>query len=130
MAINKTFIDPQKLKKLSIDQIVAFLEKHGWIQAEHPNKRIFVFEGPLDDDGNPLQLILPIHCQFEDSNNRLVEALNLLAVVEEKTPDFLIQMILEGDLIRNDLTAQVSQKGVQKEKRPAKGQDHLRKKVS
>lgn len=84
------------LNKLSINKFVEYLKQSGWVPAEHPNERIFLFEGPADDDGKPLQLILPQSHHFEDANILLAEAINLLAVLKREAPDLIVNSVKEN----------------------------------
>ena len=81
------------LKKIPINVFVGYLERNGWVQIDHPNDRIFLFQGPLDDDGKPLQLILPRNHDLEDAGSRLADAVNLLSVIQQENPNILIQKI-------------------------------------
>lgn len=58
-----------------------------------------VFQGPNDDLGQPIQLVLPQFTQFWDSSILLTKAITLLAEVEEKTPEEIsIAIQLKSDV--------------------------------
>lgn len=84
------------LNKLSINKFVEYLKQAGWMPAEHPNERILLFEGSVDDDGKSLQLILPKSHHFQDANILLAEAINLLAVLKRESPDLIVNSIKEN----------------------------------
>ncbi len=84
------------LDTIPINKFVSYLEKNGWTRTDHPNDRIFLFQGPPDDYGKPLRLILPRHHDLEDANSRLAEALNLLAIVQEMSPASVVDRIGRG----------------------------------
>jgi hypothetical protein len=91
-------MDATRTSKLPITDVdirtlTAYLERTGWRRTPHANSDIVLFEGPEDDEGKPIKLILPKQNDLQDSYLRLEEAINLLAVIEEKSPHDLIQSI-------------------------------------
>ncbi|MDJ0615812.1 MAG: hypothetical protein QNJ63_03525 [Calothrix sp. MO_192.B10] len=78
---------------LKITDIVNYLQQQGWQTINHPNPRLLVFQGDKDDAGNPIQLVLPSQNTFEDSSRLLKKVVNLLAGIEEKSPQELIDII-------------------------------------
>ncbi len=83
----------EDLKKLDIEKFTSYLENHGWKRVSHPNKNIRLFQGPNDDTGSPLELILPINLTLKDSFLRLSETINSLSVVNDESPNLIIQQI-------------------------------------
>ncbi|MGB3758458.1 MAG: hypothetical protein WBA07_19110 [Rivularia sp. (in: cyanobacteria)] len=86
---------PEELdsNRLQINDIVSYLHQNGWQEITHPNPRLIVFQGAADDEGNPIQLVLPSQKTFEDSNRLIAKAIKLLAAIEEKSPDEIIGSI-------------------------------------
>lgn len=86
---------PEELdsNRLQINDIISFLHQNGWQEIAHPNPRLIVFQGAADDGGNPIQLVLPSQKTFEDSNRLITKAINLLAVIEEKSLHEIIDSI-------------------------------------
>ena len=86
---------PEKLNTnpLKISDIVSYLHQNGWQEITHSNPRLIVFQGAADDEGNPIQLVLPSQKTFEDSNRLITKAINLLAAIEEKSPDEIIDLV-------------------------------------
>jgi len=82
------------LDGLSIDAVLVYLEQTGWTRVDHPNDRIILLEGPLDDAGNPLQLILPRDRSLDDAKARLAETIDLLAVLRHVSPEAVVQRII------------------------------------
>lgn len=80
---------------LQITDIVLYLDENGWQQIAHPSQRLLVFQNGTDDIGNPIQLILPSHNSFEDSPRLIAKAINLLAVVQEKSSQEIIESIAQ-----------------------------------
>ena len=79
--------------RFKIKDIISYLHQNGWQEITHPNPRLIVFQGAADDEGNPIQLVLPSQKTFEDSNRLIVKAINLLAIIEEKSPHEIIDSI-------------------------------------
>ena len=79
--------------QFKISDIVSYLHQNGWQEITHPNPRLIVFQGAADDEGNPIQLVLPSQKTFEDSNRLITKAMNLLAVIEEKSLHEIIDSI-------------------------------------
>lgn len=81
------------LKNLSIQKLVDYLESIGWRKVEHPNARIVLFHGQLDNEGVPLELVLPRTMIYEDALVRLAEVINTLATLQKKSPRAIINEI-------------------------------------
>lgn len=82
------------LSFLRVDGFVSYLEGSGWRLIDHPNDRIFLYEGPPDDDGNPLQIVIPRNHNFEDAKSRMAEAVRLLAEISQESPGSIIRGII------------------------------------
>lgn len=78
--------DPQ-VKVPALEKVISYVQRTGWKPVSHPNQNLMVFQGPTDDLGQPIQLVLPRYTQLWDSSILLVKALNLIAEVEDKTPE-------------------------------------------
>ena len=81
--------------QFQINDIISYLHQNGWQTITHPNPRLIVFQGATDDEGNPIQLVLPSQKTFEDSNRLITKAINLLAAIEEKSPDEIIDLVTQ-----------------------------------
>jgi hypothetical protein len=75
---------------LSVHDVATYVAGHGWHKVPHSNQRLLVFQGPLDDFGNPIYLILPSQNNFGDSHLRLAEAVELLANIEERPSEAVL----------------------------------------
>jgi hypothetical protein len=84
---------------LKVANVVSYLQQNGWQIVIHPNPRLLVFQGANDDEGNPIQLILPSQNTFEDSDRLLTKAVNLLAVIEDKSPQKIIDLVTQTDAV-------------------------------
>jgi hypothetical protein len=93
-------ISPQLLKeaKLSVNDMATYLTEHGWKIVSNQNQRVTIFQGINDDFGNPLAeplgtrivLTLPRNDSFGDALRRLSEAVNLVAFLENRSPESLM----------------------------------------
>jgi hypothetical protein len=93
-------ISPQLLKeaKLSVNDMATYLTEHGWKKIQNENQRMMIFQGINDDFGNPLAqplgtrivLTLPSNDRFGDALRRLSEAVNLVAFLEDRSPESLL----------------------------------------
>jgi len=82
---------------LTISRLADYLESTGWHRVSHPNERIILFEGKQDDNGEAIKVVIPRDESFEDLNFRLAEAINLLSVVESKSPYEIVSRVLSGN---------------------------------
>jgi hypothetical protein len=88
--------DEFQIHSLQIADIVSYLHQNGWQQIAHPNQRILVFQNGTDDIGNPIQLVLPSKNSFEDSPRLIAKAINLLAAVQEKSSQEIINSVVQA----------------------------------
>jgi hypothetical protein len=85
-------ISPQLLReaKLSVNDMATYLTEHGWKKVPNQNQRVTIFQGINDDFGNPIILTLPRNDSFGDSLRRLSEAVNLVAFIEDRSPESVL----------------------------------------
>jgi len=98
----KIIAEDLRLHNLRVDDVISYLQETGWHRVKHPNDRLILFEGPKDDDGKPIILILPAHNWFSDSDEGIANAINLLSAVEQTSPYNIIQKIqsLDRDTVK------------------------------
>jgi hypothetical protein len=65
--------------------VERYLLTHGWYQVEHPNKKLKVFDGVLDDEGQPFRLVLPMNERTRDTTLRIYQAVQTIAGVEDRS---------------------------------------------
>lgn len=94
MAMNLTSSSSSLLRSISIFRFVALLKENGWRIISHPNEKIIVFEGIKDDEGQPLNLILPRTLAFQDSELRLQEAIALCSAVSGIPESEIVQRVV------------------------------------
>lgn len=85
-------ISPQLLRqsKLSVNDMAAYLIQYGWDKIPNRNQRVMIFQGVNDDFGNPIVLTLPSNDGFGDALRRLSEAVNLVAFLEDRSPESVL----------------------------------------
>lgn len=71
-----------QIQELHVAEVVNYLQHNHWIAISHPNPRLLVFEKGVDDQGKPIQIVLPSHDDYEDRPYLLAKAVNLLSVLE------------------------------------------------
>lgn len=84
---------------LSLLDIERYLIEHHWEKFEHSNKKVVLFKGQRDDEGNQLEIVLPINRQYGDYIDRIYDALRLLSFEHEKD---IKQLISEISLTSHD----------------------------
>ncbi len=66
----------------TVKSIQAYLEARGWELCNHPDINIFLYRGPLADDGEPILQILPRSEQYADFPLRFDELVTALSIIE------------------------------------------------
>lgn len=79
--------DASQVEDLPPEKVMSYVQKTGWKRVSHPNQNLMVFQGPNDDLGQPIQLVLPQSTHFWDSSTLIAGAITLLADIEERTPE-------------------------------------------
>jgi hypothetical protein len=80
--------EDERLAGIGLESVTMYLGGAGWKRrAEFPRADVVVFDGPVDDDGEPLTVVLPRDDGARDYRLRLGELLRTLAVVEARPPD-------------------------------------------
>lgn len=84
--------EDSSLQDITIDDISSYLRRTGWTpRADRSNNRFLLFDGPKDDGGRSIVLTLPASKNFFDSSELLGQAINLLAAIEQASPQKIIQ---------------------------------------
>jgi hypothetical protein len=71
-----------QIQELSVAEVVNYLQQNRWMAISYPNSRLLVFEKGIDDQGKPIQIVLPSKDDYEDTPYLLAKAVNLLSVLE------------------------------------------------
>jgi hypothetical protein len=70
-----------QIRKLHVAEVVSYLQQNHWMSVSHPSPRLLVFEKGVDDQGKPIQIVLPSRDDYEDTPYLLAKAVNLLSVL-------------------------------------------------
>lgn len=88
-------LTPREIIKynLSVKDVADYALSRGWKRVEHPSQ-LQVFEEPPNEYENPLRFALTSADDFRDAPLRITEVVNLLAAVEDRSPEALIEDII------------------------------------
>lgn len=92
------YTDPE-LVYLTLGNFIPYLKMNNWNQIV--SEPFFVFQGGNDDDGNPIKIVLPKGDDRQDILRRYADAINLLSVLEKRSPYEIIKSInsIDKDII-------------------------------
>lgn len=71
-----------QIQELHVAEVANYFQQNHWVAISHPNPRFLVFEKGVDDQGKPIQIVLPSQDEYEDRPYLLAKAVNLLSVLE------------------------------------------------
>jgi hypothetical protein len=71
-----------QIQALRVTGVVNYLQRNHWMTIGHPSPRLLVFEKGVDDQGKPIQIVLPSQDTYEDAPYLLAKAVNLISVLE------------------------------------------------
>jgi hypothetical protein len=93
---SSAWVDP-RIRSVRVAGVRSYLQKRGWHLQPGPETNLFVFEGPLDDDGEPIIEVLPVSEQMRDFLQRVVELITALSVIEDRPAPEVLSDILAAD---------------------------------
>jgi hypothetical protein len=70
---------------LSKQDVESYILSHGWQQVDHPNKKLQVFAGLVDNDGREIRLVLPVSNDLKDTPLRIYQAVQTIADMEDRS---------------------------------------------
>lgn len=85
-----------QIQALRLSEVVRYLEGNHWMAISHPSPRLLVFEKGVDDQGKPIQIVLPSKDDYEDTPYLLAKAVNLLSVLESVSFQEIVNSINTG----------------------------------
>ena len=68
-----------------LDLVKRFLRARGWERIEQLNDSLLIYQGPLDDTKKHMSIALPATANAIDNKQMITKALNLLAVIEDRS---------------------------------------------
>jgi hypothetical protein len=78
---------------LSKQDVESYILSHGWHQVDHPNHKLQVFAGLVDDDGRAIRLVLPITNDLKDAPLRIYQAVQTIADIEDRSLNAVVSDI-------------------------------------
>ncbi len=85
---NQFYFDLQSLRAFT-----DYLRATGWTRIKYQNRRLAVYSKELEEGESSAIVALPEKATYSDFHERMVEAIQRLAEVEETTPDVIYQKI-------------------------------------
>jgi hypothetical protein len=80
---HSAWVDP-RIDRLTVTAVRDYLLNHNWRLRSFPGPELLVFEGPNDDDGEPIVQVLPSSERLRDYRMRLEDLLGALSVIENR----------------------------------------------
>ena len=93
--------NPHIALNLCKQDVERYLVSHGWKQIEHPNQKLQVFAGPLDNEDShterlrqrPIRLALLLADNLSDTSLRIYQALQTIADTEGRSINTVVAEI-------------------------------------
>lgn len=90
---NRVWVDP-RLPLVRVAGVRSYLLSQGWRPQPYPRPELLVFEGPADDDGQPIVQVLPSSEQMRDFPLRVEELIAALSILEDRPASDIVSDIL------------------------------------
>jgi hypothetical protein len=116
------WVDP-RLGQVRAAAAKAYLLAHGWVLDPRSDDEMWVFTGPLADDGEPILQVLPTSEGMRAFPYRIEELIGALSILENRHPrDILEDMLNEkqsaaGSSKTNGTSAKSQQKPKRRERK-------------
>jgi len=85
------------LAGLKVVDLARYFRSQGWNVVSHPNDKLRVFTGKSDDSGRDITVVIPNSTDLKDFAPRVSEAVNLLAAVENRPAQQVLDSIAKWD---------------------------------
>lgn len=79
--------------KIRVDDVRDYLIDRGWIVKPFDRSEVIVFEGPLDDEGNPIVQLVPSLDDAPGFLLRIQELIHALSVIEGRSAEQILRDI-------------------------------------
>jgi hypothetical protein len=93
-SVTNALIDEPSIADIKPASIRAYLAAHGWREIDSPRVGLLVFEGPLDDYGQPIIQVLPESDRAIDFGLRAAELVEALSVIENRRSEDVFRDIM------------------------------------
>ncbi|MCI0459504.1 MAG: hypothetical protein L0Z62_21345 [Gemmataceae bacterium] len=87
------WVDP-RVVSVRLPALRAYLEDHGWVLKPFPRRQVLKYEGPLDDEGQPIFILAPSSEDLIDYRQGVVDIITTLSVLEDRHPVEILNDIL------------------------------------
>ena len=87
------WVDP-RVASVKVADLRSYLEAHGWKLKPFPRPQVLKYEGPLDDEGQPIVLIAPASEKLSDYRRGVVDIITSLSALEDRQPVAVLNDIL------------------------------------
>ncbi len=90
---NRAWVDP-RIQAVRVAGVRSYLLGKGWQLRPDPEGELLVFDGPLDDDGEPILEVVPAAEHLRDFSLRVEELVAALSVLENRGATEILTDIL------------------------------------
>lgn len=96
---------PPSASKIRVSQVMHYLQSAGWKRRETSRKNALLFEGPTDDDGDPILWYFPDSERYVDYGRSIQLLVNALRIIEERSVDDMVNDLLAQPTDSGDLAS-------------------------
>jgi len=89
------WIDP-RVERVAPPDVRRYMLTHGWEVQSPPSADLVVFGGPVDDDGEPITLVLPASERMADFRARGIDLIGALGILENRYAVEILDEMLRG----------------------------------
>ena len=83
-----------RIGSLTAPAVRSYLLARGWRERTYPGPELLVFEGPPDDEGQPIVQVLPSSERMRDFRMRSEELIAALSVLEDRPACDVLEDVL------------------------------------
>ena len=100
-------------KAVKVSDLRAYLMSKGWRIKPFKRTQVIYFEGPPDDQGQPIVQLVPASEQLSDYSLRVEEIISTLSAIEERPKDEVFRSIVTptSDILRLGLESDETRAG-------------------
>lgn len=93
---SRVWVDP-RIPLVRVAGVRSYLLERDWHPQPYPGPELLVFEGPADDDGQPIVQVLPSSEQMRDFPLRVEELIAALSILEDRPAHDILSDILNAE---------------------------------
>jgi hypothetical protein len=94
---SNAWVDP-RIVSVTVAGIRSYLLAREWRLRPYPGPELLVFEGPPDDDGQPIVEVVPSSEQMRDFLMRIEELIGALSVIEDRPARDVLEDVLAAGM--------------------------------